>query len=84
VGVGNPQPGKWTEHLVVNLADQVLIDLTLDQADRPQHGIVLPMPVVAPVGLNTVAMTLRGRAVRRKWSSTSIMIADAAMQQSGR
>ena len=48
VGVGDPQPGKWPGHLVVNLADQVLIDLTLDQADRPQHDIVLPMPVVAP------------------------------------
>jgi hypothetical protein len=48
VGVGGPQLGKWPGHLVVNLADQVLIDLTLDQADRPQHGIVLPMPIVAP------------------------------------
>jgi hypothetical protein len=48
VGVGDPQPGKWPGHLVVNLGDQVLIDLTLDQADRTQHGIVLPMPIVAP------------------------------------
>lgn len=48
VGIGDPEPGKWPGHLVANLADKVLIDLTLDQADRPQHGIVLPMPVVAP------------------------------------
>ncbi len=48
VGAGDPEPGKWAGHLVANLADQVLIDLTLDQADRPQHGIVLPMPIIAP------------------------------------
>ncbi len=48
VGFGDPEPGKWPGHLVVNLADQVLIDLTLDQADRPQHDIVLPMPIIAP------------------------------------
>jgi hypothetical protein len=49
VGVGDPEPGKWPGHLVANLADQVLIDLTLDQADRPQHDIVLPMPIMAPL-----------------------------------
>jgi hypothetical protein len=48
VGVGDPQPGKWPGHLVANLAEKVLIDLTLDQADRPQYGILLPMPIVAP------------------------------------
>jgi hypothetical protein len=48
VGSGDPEPGKWPGHLVANLADRVLIDLTLDQADRPQHGIVLPMPILAP------------------------------------
>ena len=48
VGVGDPEAGKWPGHLVANLADRVLIDLTLDQADRPQHGIVLPMPIIAP------------------------------------
>jgi len=48
VGLGDPEPGKWPGHLVANLADKLLIDLTLDQADRPQHGIVLPMPIIAP------------------------------------
>ena len=48
VGVGDREPGKWPGHLVANLADKVLIDLTLDQADRPQHDIVLPMPIIAP------------------------------------
>jgi hypothetical protein len=48
VGVGDPQPGKWPGHLVASLAGKVLIDLTLDQADRPQHDIVLPMPIIAP------------------------------------
>lgn len=48
VGAGDPEPGKWAGHLVANLADQVLIDLTLDQANRSQHDIVLPMPIIAP------------------------------------
>jgi hypothetical protein len=48
VSIGDPQPGKWSGHQVVNLADRVLIDLTLDQADRPRHDIVLPMQIVAP------------------------------------
>ena len=47
VGAGDPQPGKWPGHLVTVLGGQVLIDLTLDQANRPQHGIVLPMPILA-------------------------------------
>jgi hypothetical protein len=48
VGSGDPEPGKWPGHLVTVLGGQVLIDLTLDQADRPQHGILLPMPILAP------------------------------------
>jgi hypothetical protein len=48
VGAGDPQPGKWPGHLVSVLGRQVLIDLTLDQANRPQYGIVLPMPLIAP------------------------------------
>src|SRR5262249_2868660 len=48
VGAGDPEPGKWPAHLVTVLGAQVLIDLTLDQANRPQHGIVLPMPILAP------------------------------------
>jgi hypothetical protein len=49
VGLGDPEPGKWPGHLVLNLEDRVLIDLTLDQANRPQHGILLPMPILAPL-----------------------------------
>lgn len=49
VGIGDPEPGKWPGHLVTSLAGKVLIDLTLDQANRPAHGIVLPMPIVAPL-----------------------------------
>ena len=48
VGSGDPEPGKWPGHLVTVLGGQVLIDLTLDQADRPQHDILLPMPILAP------------------------------------
>jgi hypothetical protein len=48
-GIGAPESGKWPGHLVAILADKVLIDLTLDQANRPQHDIVLPMPLVAPL-----------------------------------
>jgi hypothetical protein len=49
VGTGEKEKGKWAGHLVAVLADRVLMDLTLDQANRPDYGIVLPMPVVAPV-----------------------------------
>ncbi len=49
VGAGDPQPGKWAGHLVANLADRVLLDLTLDQANRPQHQIVLPPFLLAPL-----------------------------------
>src|SRR5262249_34365307 len=48
VGAGDPQPGKWPGHLVTVLGGRVLIDLTLDQANRPQHGIVLPISILAP------------------------------------
>jgi len=48
VGAGDAQPGKWPGHLVTVLGGRVLIDLTLDQANRPQHGIVLPMQILAP------------------------------------
>jgi hypothetical protein len=50
VGAGDPEPGKWPGHLVTVLGGRVLIDLTLDQANRPQHGIVLPVPIIAPPG----------------------------------
>jgi hypothetical protein len=49
VGAGDPEPGKWPGHLVCVLDGKVLIDLTLDQADRPHRGIELPVPVIAPV-----------------------------------
>ncbi len=49
MGIGDPQPGKWPGHLVATLGGKVLINLTLDQADRPEHGIVLPVPIVAPL-----------------------------------
>jgi hypothetical protein len=47
LGGGDPEPGKWPGHLVAVLEGQVLADLTLDQANRPQYGIVLPVPVLA-------------------------------------
>jgi hypothetical protein len=49
VGAGDRQPGKWPGHLVTVLGGQALIDMTLDQANRPQHGIVLPAPIIAPL-----------------------------------
>jgi hypothetical protein len=59
VGAGDPDPGKWPGHLVAVLGGRVLIDLTLDQANRPQHGIVLPVPIIAPCD----AEFLAGQAV---------------------
>ena len=44
-----PQPGRWAGHLAV-LCENVLIDASLDQANRPRHGILFPSPFVVQVG----------------------------------
>jgi hypothetical protein len=49
VGAGDPEPRKWPGHLVANLADHALLDLALDQANRPRHEVVLPPLLVAPL-----------------------------------
>lgn len=43
-------PGRWDGHLVlrVDVAEPLLLDVTIDQASRPERGIVLDEPVVAP------------------------------------
>jgi hypothetical protein len=50
VGLGEREPGKWPGHLVALLAGKVLVDLTLDQAERPEHNVILPVPIIAAVG----------------------------------
>jgi hypothetical protein len=46
VSIGSPdapanEPWSWAGHLVAVVEERWMIDLTLDQANRPQHGIVL-------------------------------------------
>lgn len=38
---GGPKPNKWAGHLVAIVRDQILLDLSIDQATRPQHNIFL-------------------------------------------
>jgi hypothetical protein len=54
VGLGVPgdsEPGRWQGHLVA-VVERHLLDITLDQASRPQHGIVLPAVCVCPLDLD--------------------------------
>lgn len=48
IGVGTGLPGKWPGHLVI-LVEDVLIDLSIDQANRPQYSIDL-RPFAVTVG----------------------------------
>jgi len=49
VGAPGPAaPGRWAGHLAVH-CEGVLIDASLDQASRPQHGIHIPEPWVVRV-----------------------------------
>jgi hypothetical protein len=45
-----PLPGRYAGHLVALLTDGWLLDLSLDQASRPQHGMSLT-PLLHPVDL---------------------------------
>jgi hypothetical protein len=53
VGVGyigeDTEPGKWNGHLVAIAERRWLIDVSIDQASRPQHQMVIEHPLVAPV-----------------------------------
>jgi hypothetical protein len=49
LGFGEAGPGRWPGHLVVIAERRWLVDLSLDQASRPQRSIVL-RPLVAVVG----------------------------------
>lgn len=40
IGLGEQQPNKWAGHLVVLAEKQWLIDLSIDQASRPQYKMV--------------------------------------------
>lgn len=37
---GDPLPGKWPGHLVILAEKSYLIDLSIDQANRPEYGMV--------------------------------------------
>lgn len=49
LGEGDPQPGKWPGHLVALVENRLLLDVTLHQANRPAHGIVLDRPYMGIV-----------------------------------
>lgn len=41
IGVGTQQPNKWAGHLVVLVEKRLLVDLSIDQASRPQYNMLL-------------------------------------------
>lgn len=45
---GPPQPGEWPGHLVCIAERRWLLDFSIDQASRPEHGISLG-PQVIPI-----------------------------------
>lgn len=49
VGLGVDTPGKPGLHLGIVVEKRVLWDLSIDQASRPQHDLVIPGPLVMPI-----------------------------------
>jgi hypothetical protein len=49
IGFGDPMPGCYGGHLVVLVEKTVLLDLTLDQAERPSRGIPLRPEWFGPI-----------------------------------
>lgn len=49
IGFGDPMPGRYGGHLVVLVENTVLLDLTLDQADRPNRDIRLHPEWFGPI-----------------------------------
>jgi hypothetical protein len=41
IGVGTQQPNKWAGHLVILVEKRLLLDLSIDQATRPQYNMLL-------------------------------------------
>jgi len=39
IGMGTPLPGHWAGHLVLLVEKKILIDLSIDQANRPQYNM---------------------------------------------
>jgi len=39
IGVGTQQPGKWAGHLVILIEKRYLLDLSIDQANRPKYNM---------------------------------------------
>lgn len=78
IGLGYPMPdltpGRWPGHLVLIVERHWLWDLSIDQANRPQHGIEFHQPVLLPV---TEAF-LRGRErLVEWWEENCLLMYDA-------
>jgi len=41
IGIGPQQPNKWAGHLVILIEKRLLLDLSIDQATRPQYNMLL-------------------------------------------
>lgn len=71
LGYGDPRPGKYAGHVVALVDERVILDLSIDQANRPERGIELrPLAVLdvpAGWGLGSEALaftTCNGCALR--------------------
>ena len=77
VGVGFPVPGagndRWPGHLVLIVQRKWLWDLSIDQANRPERGIVFKTPPV----LTVTERFLRGREKLVEWWDGSLLVYDA-------
>lgn len=49
VGFGERVPGKYAGHVVAIVEDRALVDLTIGQANRREHGIKIPKAIVAEI-----------------------------------
>lgn len=64
-GEAEQDPEKWAGHLVAIAGDRLLIDLSLDQADRPQHDIkFVPLSFRLSAEEQTMFLQPEGHIVR--------------------
>lgn len=59
IGYGENQPNKWAGHLVILAENQWLIDLSIDQANRPAYNMVF-----APIAVEIDDSFLKGKTPR--------------------
>lgn len=70
LGEGDPQAGKWPGHLVALVEGRILVDVTLYQGNRPDHGIVLDRPYIGVVP----AAFAEGKAIHVDFTKNCVIV----------